>query len=325
METVGQPPAHAELHLLTDWSEPGGRARMGRSAILSLLTHAAAIMFVLFVHETFMQPSPRARETVVTPLILPPLTLTQTEPNPSKTIRAVRSTDMTPRIKAPSGPSPEPEAAAPRKPVAPPPPPPKASPQTPLPEPPKLQIAANETPKLTLPVQSPQVPQPKPSFEDVNPVKVVPPGERVVDIAGPSVASAIRGSLQGRGGANIPGTGPVASSGADLPQLLSDPQGVDFRPYLEEVLDSVRRYWKSILPTAVLKAGLRGYVSVQFAIQRDGTVRKVAFAQQTGNPTLDNTAIAAISGGGPFGPLPAQYRGGEIHVQMNFSYNDPRH
>jgi len=324
METVVQHPADAELNLLMDWSEPGGRARMGRSAVLSLLTHAAAILFVLFVPETFMQPPPRVQQPVVTPLIMPPLTLTQVEPNPSKTIRAFRSVDMTPRIKAPSGPSPEPEAAAPRKPVAPP-PPPKASPQTPLPEPPKLEIAANEPPKLTLPVQPPQVPQPKPSFEDVSPIKTVPPGERVLEIPNPSAAGAIRGVMQGRGSANIPGTAPVASSGADLPQLLSDPQGVDFRPYLEQVLDSVRRYWRSILPTAVLKAGLRGYVSVQFAIQRDGTVRKAAFAQQTGNPTLDNTAIAAISGGGPFGPLPVQYRGSEIHVQMNFSYNDPRH
>jgi hypothetical protein len=36
---------------------------------------------------------------------------------------------------------------------------------------------------------------------------------------------------------------------------------------------------------------------------------------------MDDTAIQAISAGGPFGPLPAQYHEGEIHVQMNFAYN----
>ncbi len=320
METAVTPPGEADVHLLTDWSDPGGRARMGRSAVLSLLAHAAAIVFLLFVPETFMQPAHRpVQEPLVTPLVLPPLTLTQKEPNVNKTIREVRSPDLTPRIQAPKGPSPEPEAAA-RKSVAPP-PPPKAAPPTPLPEPPKLDIAVNENPKLTLPVQPSQVPPPKsqPAFEDVRPATPAPPGQRVMELPEPSAAGASRGAMAGRG-ANLPGTAPVASSGAELPQLLSDPQGVDFRPYLAQVLASVKRYWLSILP----KSGRRGYVSVQFAIQRDGTVPKVVFVQQTGDPLLDGTAIAAISGGGPFGPLPVRYRGSEIHVQMNFAYNVPK-
>ena len=41
------PPGDAELHLLTDWTEPGRNARIGRSAVLSLLTHIAAIVFLL--------------------------------------------------------------------------------------------------------------------------------------------------------------------------------------------------------------------------------------------------------------------------------------
>ena len=318
METAVRP-AEADLNLLTDWAEPGRRARIGRSAVLSLLTHAAAIGFLLLMPETFMQPAlPKQREPIITPLAITPLTLTQTEPNVSKTIREFRSPDLTPRIKAPSGPSSEPQAAAPRKVAAVPPPPPRAAPQTPLPEPPRLEILSNEPPKLTLPVQIPQVPQPKSSspFEDVR-----PPGQRVADLPGPSAAEgANRGALAGHGGLNSPGTSPVASSGADLPQLLSDPKGVDFRPYLAQVLASVKRYWLLIFP----KTGHRGYVSVQFAIQRDGTVRKVAFVQQTGDPSLDNTAIQAISGGGPFGPLPVQYTEAEIHVQMNFAYNQPR-
>jgi TonB family protein len=223
-------------------------------------------------------------------------------------------------VSRPAGPSPDPEPAAPRKPAAPP-PPPKAPPQTPLPEPPKLEIATSEQPKLTLPVQPPQVPQPKsaPAFEDVVPTSVAPPGQRVPDIFGPSGSNAIRGAQRGPG-INVPGTAPVPSTGAELPQLLSDPQGVDFRPYLAQVLASVKRYWFLIMP----KSGHRGDVSLEFAIQRDGTVRKISFAQQTGDAALDNAAVAAISGGGPFGPLPAQYRGSEIHVQMNFAYNVPK-
>jgi TonB family protein len=147
----------------------------------------------------------------------------------------------------------------------------------------------------------------------------VPANQRVLDLPGPSVAGAIRGNLPGRG-VNLPGTAPVPSTGAELPQLLSDPQGVDFTPYLAHVLDAVKRYWLLIMP----QSRFRGNVSVQFAIRRDGTVPKVVFAQQTGVPSLDNATIQAISGGGPFGPLPAQFRGSEIHVQMTFLYNTPK-
>src|ERR1035438_5356625 len=159
METVVPPPADAELRLLMDWGGPGDRVRIRRAvavaAGLSLLIHVIAIVFLLFVPETFMQPPHRLQEeAVVTPLIDPPMTLTQKEPNTNKVVRPFRSADLTPRVKSPAGPSPDPARPAPHK-ATPPPPPPKAAPQTSLPEPPKVDIAANETPKLTFPVQPP--------------------------------------------------------------------------------------------------------------------------------------------------------------------------
>ena len=330
METVVPPPPDDELHLLTEWGDPSDRARGGWSALLSLLAHAAAIVFVLLVPELFMQPLYREqRMPAITPLIDPPSMLTQKEPNVSKTIREMRSPDLSPRLPMPPGPSTEPQAPAPRKKVAspPPPPPPPPKPVTPLPDPPKIDIAANEPPKLTLPVQvqPPQAPQPKkPAFEDVQPIAQVPPDQRVLPLPGPTVASAIRGELQGQG-SNTLGNAPVPSSGADLPQLLSDPQGIDFAPYLAHVLASVRGYWNTIIPgLASVKAGHKGLVSLEFAIQRDGTVSKIVFAQSTNDQSLNNAAVQAVSGGGPFGALPRQYQGLEIHVQMNFAYNVPR-
>ncbi len=73
METEVTPPPEAELHLLTDWDEPGRNARIGRSAGLSLLSHAAAIVFVLVMPETLMQPPrPKARMNRLSrPLVLP--------------------------------------------------------------------------------------------------------------------------------------------------------------------------------------------------------------------------------------------------------------
>src|SRR5580704_10231986 len=112
METAVKPLPEAELHLLTDWSEPGRNARIGRSAVLSLVAHVAAIIFLLVMPETLMQPPrPKEMQALVTPLIFTPLRLTQTEPNPTKKVSEFRSPDLTPRIKAPAGPSLEPQAA----------------------------------------------------------------------------------------------------------------------------------------------------------------------------------------------------------------------
>lgn len=317
METEVTPPPDTELNLLMDWSDPVGRVRAGRSAVLSLIVHGAAILFLIAVPETLMQPPLRERvEPLVTPLITPPLTLTQHAPNPTKAVREMRSADLTPRMQLPKAKSADPQMPAPRKEVATPapPPPPKSAPQTPLPEPPKTDIASAEPPKLLIPVQPPQ---PKtPAFEDVRPATPIVPKHSPTEIGDGSVESAIKGNLHGPG-LNTTGTAQVPSSGAELPQLLSDAKGVDFTPYLAHVLASVKSYWNTIRP----KNGKRGDVSVQFAIERDGTVPKIVFVTQTGDRTLDQAAIEAISGGAPFGPLPAKYTGSEIHVQMNFLYN----
>src|ERR1017187_5743273 len=59
METVGKPPADVELHLLTNWGDPAGRARTGRAAVMSVLAHIAAIVLIAAVPESIMQPPAR--------------------------------------------------------------------------------------------------------------------------------------------------------------------------------------------------------------------------------------------------------------------------
>jgi protein TonB len=323
METVGKPPADVELHLLTDWSDPSGRGRTGRAAVLSVLVHIAAVVFVVVVPESIMQPPVRRRlEAVVTPLIEPLSLLTQKQPNTGKLAKEFNATHIEPRprIQAP----PAPPAAAPAQPqaAAPAPPTPKPAQATALPEPPKAQLN-NETPKLTLPVGPPQIQaaeKPQPGFEDVTAPRQVPPEQRVLPIPGPSVDNVIRGVLHS-GGTSSPAIAPAGPPAtAELPQLLSDAQGVDFRPYLAQVLAAVKGRWFAIMPEAV-RQGRTGKVGVQVELLRNGGLGKVVFVGSTGVPALDNAAIAAISAASPFPPLPAAYRGGEIRVQINFAYN----
>jgi len=320
METVGKPPADLELHLLTDWSDPAGRVRTERAAVMSVLVHIALIVFLVLAPESIMQtPARRTMEPLVTPLIEPLSRLTQKDPNTGKIDKEFNATHIEPRPRIqmpPSAPPPQPRAAT----FAPPTPkPPQAAA---LPEPPKVELN-NETPKLTLPVGPPQiqaVEKPQPGFEDVTAPRQVPPDQRVLPIPGPSVDNVIRGVLHSGGASTTPiaPAGPPAT--AELPQLLSDAQGVDFRPYLAQVLASVKNRWFAIMPDAV-RQGRTGKVGVQVELLRNGGLGKVVFVGTTGVPALDNAAIAAISAASPFPPLPAAYRGAEIRVQINFAYN----
>jgi TonB family protein len=103
-------------------------------------------------------------------------------------------------------------------------------------------------------------------------------------------------------------------------ELQSDPMGVDFKPYLIRVLSSVKRNWLAVVPESA-RLGRRGKVVVQFAISKDGSVPKLVIAMPSGAEALDRAAVAGISASNPFPPLPAEFRGSVIRLQLNFMYN----
>jgi TonB family protein len=99
--------------------------------------------------------------------------------------------------------------------------------------------------------------------------------------------------------------------------------GVDFRPYLIQILATVRRNWYAVMPE-VARLGRQGKVVIQFAINRDGSVPKLVIVSPSGTEALDRAAVAGISASNPFPPLPAEYRGLQIRLQFTFLYNMPR-
>ncbi len=112
------------------------------------------------------------------------------------------------------------------------------------------------------------------------------------------------------------------NSGSNL-KLLSDPKGIDFRPYLIRILATVRRNWRAVIPASA-KLGRRGKVVIQFAIDRSGAVPKLVIAVPSGMEALDRAAVAGISASNPFPPLPEDYPGDEVRLQFNFLYNIKR-
>jgi TonB family protein len=351
METVGPPPADAELNLLTQWGDPASGPRTRKAAILSVVFHVLVLAGLALVPPDYWYTPVRRAEPVivrrVTPLVDPLTEFTQKRPNEGKLTKQIDVASLQPRerIQTPkSAPSTTRQAA--RRP-APVPTPATPVPPAALPEPPKVVATNREPPRLDLPqaqVQPPPqiqaVEKPKIVLENVGgPPAPVPPNERQVAIPNTSVQEAIRqNARQATPGGGLvvgdPGAGPGGiGEGINLPpapgvqgsalELKSDPMGVDFRPYLTQILATIRRNWFAVMPESV-KLGRRGKVGLLFSISRTGGVTKVTWAFQSGSDPLDRAAVAAISASNPFPPLPAEYKADRVVLQLNFAYNMPK-
>ncbi len=350
METLGPvPPASSstepEINLLLARDTAGDLRRGSRAAMLSVLAHVVTLILMIVLENPSGTPHEekveREQKPIVIPLYTPP-ELTQKAPNLTKPKNELSVETIVPRqvLKAPA-PAPAPAARAAMK--TPPPAP------VPVPEKPKEQpkIVVMEAPKVEAvnPMGSNPVAQvnplqgiekPKAALENVAPPRPTtqrPPG--MLAPQGSSVQDAIRDLAKGnaRAGMSVGDIGADLGSqgpGLNLPpsagrpksalELKSDPMGVDFRPYMLQVLAAVRRNWFAVYPEAA-RLGMRGQVALQFAISKQGTVAKVVYTTESGSRVLDQAAVAAISASNPLPPLPAEFKGDRIILQMTFMYN----
>ncbi|MEP6716932.1 MAG: TonB family protein [Terriglobia bacterium] len=350
METVTPPhkvleASEVELHLLpqryleADW-------RLWRVAAAgSVAFHIITVLLMLTVKVGPPAPSREERPyRRVTPLYIP-RDLTQKAPNtePVRKELTIASIAPHPMVKSPAAaPAPRPGQKAKALPM----PPPQVTPVRPkevVIEPPRMEAAAQNPPATQIPKPAALPPPtvngpPKIAFEDImrgqkSPGAARPTGAITMpdtSIAG-TVRSLSRGGAQGLSvnDADLGGLG----AGLNLPasagrpqsslQLASDPMGVDFRAYIIQVLAAVRRNWFAVYPEAA-RLGMRGQVVLKFGINKRGLVTTVNFSSQSGAQALDQSAVASISASNPLPPLPLEFKGDHIVLQMTFSYNLPR-
>jgi TonB family protein len=284
-----------------------------------------------------------------TKLVAPPSALTQRAPNRGPLSQEFNIASLPPRAERPNIPASPGAAALPRQKFTLPdrkdaaaPGVPTVAPDAPTidpsqiraaaPPPPALgniaapppQIEPAEKPKLTF--ERPGVPMGSPGQIGVGRMGIPTPSRRVEDAARQVARGGGGGLIVGDEDAGNPGMSP-SSPAVPIPgklgssvELLSDPQGVDFWPYLVKILSTVRRNWFAVIPESA-RYGRQGRVAVQFAINRDGTVPKLVIAGPSGADALDRASVAAISASNPFPPLPADFRGGQIRLQLLFKYN----
>jgi TonB family protein len=203
---------------------------------------------------------------------------------------------------------------------------PVVPPSATLTAPPQIQadVATPPVPGL-VPALPPPPEKPKIVLENVGaaPTTVAPPDNPSIKLPNSPLDNVARaGQPGGAGGVVISPDGASEATALRQMQLLSDPLGVDFKPYLLQVLAKVRRNWMAIVPDSA-RMGRRGLVLIQFSIDRDGGVPKLVIASTSGITAFDRAAVAGISASNPFPPLPAAYRGDQIRLQMAFSYNLP--
>jgi len=349
-EAVPTIPEH-ELDLLLARDPVWESYRHRSAAIGSVAIHAVLLLIALNVKESPYTPRRPEKLFVahVTPLYIPP-ELTQKAPNKAPVSKELSVESIAPRptLKAPA---PAPAAAQPQvakvAPPVPAPPTPKEAPKQVAIEPPKIEAPVQglqeaQLPKSNVPLPSPE--KPKVALENADAGSSTPGvgngrGSGLIQVPSSSIQEAVRSLSRSQGslgavsvgdlGAEDGGIGP----GLNLPpsagrprsnlELKSDPMGVDFRPYMTQILAAIRRNWFAVYPEAA-RLGQRGQVVLQFAIAKQGLVTKVIFSGASGAKALDQSAVAAISASNPLPPLPREFKGDRIVLQMTFLYNMPR-
>ncbi len=322
-----------------------------RDGAVSLFVHAALIGLV-FVAESIPdtpRPAPQVRLDLrrAVHLVAPRLQqFTQKDPNTGQIAKEVNVEGLLSHaaaqlhvpqparaFKAPAG-----AAPAPAPPV----------PKTPQLLPPKIEALAQGSPNLPQNLPQLGLPEaPPPKSAEAPKLALENPGQNGVDtqrapgqaaripIPKTTVADAIHSVVSGggQGGGTTVGDEDQPPSIADqlhrqrAPaavssslQLLSDPKGVDFKPYLIRILSIVRRNWMAIIPESA-HMGRRGKVLLQFIIDKNGGVPKLVIAMPSGTEAFDRAAVAGISASVPFPALPPEFKGDEVRLQFAFSYN----
>jgi TonB family protein len=173
----------------------------------------------------------------------------------------------------------------------------------------------NTNPNATL-TQPQSQPKPKPNIFQTNAGSASAVDEAVRE------AARNRGGIGGELGG---GPGTIANAKMGNVEILSDTMGVDFSPYMQRVIESIRKNWYAIIPESARPPLLKqGNVYIQFVIGKNGAVSGMRLEGPSGDVSLDRAAWGGITGSNPFPPLPQQFSGPYLALRIKFLYNPDR-
>jgi TonB family protein len=196
--------------------------------------------------------------------------------------------------------------------------------------------AAAAAPPQTQQQQQPQNAAPKPPDNSNAVAKLEQPEEArptnrnvfsTSSSAGSAIQQAARAAAQGRGAGGDYGLGPLSpnTDAQGAVDILSDTLGVDFGPYLQRVLEEVRRNWYNLIPEEARSPLFKqGKLAIQFIIDKNGNVEGMRLNEASGDVALDRAAWGGITASNPFPPLPKEFTGPYLALRFRFYYNPNR-
>jgi TonB family protein len=105
-------------------------------------------------------------------------------------------------------------------------------------------------------------------------------------------------------------------------EILSDTQGVDFKPYLKVLMREVYTRWIPLIPAeAKAPQNQKGFSVIRFAINPDGTIASMHLDDSSGDEELNRAAWGALSSAGKEQPLPTEFHGPDLELRITFLVN----
>jgi TonB family protein len=98
--------------------------------------------------------------------------------------------------------------------------------------------------------------------------------------------------------------------------ILSDTRGINFGPYLKQVVATVQRSWHASLPDGA--ASSVSETVVRFTISKTGTVSAMTLVESSHQLAADQASWRSITGAGTFPPLPAEFNGPSLTLNLHF-------
>ena len=102
--------------------------------------------------------------------------------------------------------------------------------------------------------------------------------------------------------------------------LSFETQWYDWGEYAQSMVSKIRINWYDNMP-ALIRTGMKGVVTIRFAIQRDGSITDVTVLNSSTIPPFDNAAQKAIELSSKLKPLPKDFPNATEHVTCMFFYN----
>ena len=105
-------------------------------------------------------------------------------------------------------------------------------------------------------------------------------------------------------------------------EILTDTQGVDFGPYIRKSLAIIKKNWLPLIPeVARPPSNVQGETVIRFSISPDGKIRAMHLDGSSQHVNIDRAAWGAITSVGQFPALPAEFKGSQLEVRIDFLTN----